>query len=255
MGRLVEVSKAKKRTTRQDVSQGAAAAAGGFAAASPRHYQSLDDTARAMGYRGVTPGVKAGFTAMRGVKGAAVGAVGGLGVNALRREQKETASKAATPVGASRLAALALKAKNPQVQTRAFSALERNLAGQSKARVTKSHGVGRNMNRAKGQTTNVTRVTARTPQGKFVSHENDLAVFHTTPTSWASKPGLGHGRKNLSLLSKADDKRQSHGGQIPQANRVGRRISDETLTERSKGRGRGMKKTIAHRLVNSSSRL
>ena len=116
----------------------------------------------------------------------------GMGVVANRSSAKALRArgfgKAATPVGAGRLTALALKAKNPQVQSRAFAGVERNLINQRKARggvgvagVAKSHGVGRHLTRDQNSTPGSTVI--RTPSlrqinGKFAGQGEGVKVFH-----------------------------------------------------------------------------
>jgi hypothetical protein len=111
------------------------------------------------------------------------------------------------------------------------------------------HDVGKASYSAEG--TGVVRLTARTPSGRFVSHENDLDVFHVTPkrnpTSKLavyhkgrgdSKAWVGKAMK-MPAGGAAELRRKLAGGEP--TNRLAAALKDRSLPATGRGKGVGKK--------------
>lgn len=215
MSALAELSKRNRDTARGGgtgaaIGGGLTAAALGGAALKYRrglkevlrHGADLDDEI-GMGPKGVKRalGIGAGVTTATGAGvGSAVGAtVGrkrrnpGQELSALKKSfsTKDQNSSVGTTISWA-------KPKGPW-QSASLKAVERKGAGGS------SRGVGRHLTRDQNSSPGVVRLTPRSPSGKFVSHANDLQVFHPKgrkgrPSGQASRlerygRGVGHGVK------------------------------------------------------------
>lgn len=65
--------------------------------------------------------------------------------------------------------------------------------------IERGNPVGQRSSRDENSSPGATKVIARTPQGKFVSHENDLDVFHVKPRRRTDSRLMHYGKKGTKL--------------------------------------------------------